>query len=341
MKRSTLLLLAGCVCACGSSTNQGDAGNNPDSGTTPDSSADSSPTNDSGDSSSGTGPVIFVIPMENEGQAAIYGDTTDAPYINGTLLTTYAHTTMFADELPALDSEPHYVWMESGTNQFSDHTFTTDNDSSASNSTSSTAHLVTQLSAASVSWTSYQEGITSGTCPIASVTGMFYAAKHNPFVFFQDVAGNPPSASNTSCANHHKPITDLATDLQNGTVSAYNFVTPNLCHDMHGDPGCTQGTAANANIAAGDAWLKANLQPMIDYALAHDGFVFVTWDQGAGTDFTIPFIAIGKKVIAGHAGSVMYTHSSLLKSEEEILGVPVLSAVTTANDFSDLFTSFP
>ncbi len=294
----------------------------------------------SGDGSPGGGKVIFVIPMENKSQALIYGDAVNAAYINGTLLKAYAHTTNFGDELPALPSEPHYVWMESGTNKFSDRTFTGDGDPSPTNSTSSTAHLVTQLDAAGISWTSYQEGITAGTCPVNSDVGTFYAAKHDPMVFFQDVSGSPPSAANAGCAGHHKPLTALTGDLQSAGVATYNFITPNLCHDMHGDALCPQGASDGPNIKAGDDWLKANLQPIIDYALAHNGYVFITWDEGDSTNL-MPLIAIGKNSIAGHAGAVMYTHSSLLKTEEEILGVPVLPAVTSANDFADLFTTFP
>ena len=134
--------------------------------------------------------------MENESSSSVYG-SSDAPYLNG-LINKYAHTTAFADPLPdAIPSEPHYVWMEAGTNTFSDTTFTTDSDPSASNSTKSTAHLVTQMEAASppVSWMGYPEGLDSstGACPVHS--SGFYAAKHDPFVFFQDTAGSPPSAS--------------------------------------------------------------------------------------------------------------------------------------------------
>ena len=67
------------------------------------------------------GRTIFVIPMENESSSAIYADTTNAPYINNTLVPMAAYATMFSDELPsAVPSEPHYVWMEAGTNTFSD-----------------------------------------------------------------------------------------------------------------------------------------------------------------------------------------------------------------------------
>src|SRR6266545_4030356 len=149
---------------------------------------------------------IFVIAMENHDDVQIYGNP-DAPYINGALMPIFAHSINFNDELTSLPSEPHYVWMEAGTNAFSDRTFTNDNAPSASNSTASTAHLSTQIDAAGdVTWRSYQEGIddTSGACPIAS--SGFYQPKHDPFIFFQDVSGNPPSKTNVYCQEHHREL---------------------------------------------------------------------------------------------------------------------------------------
>jgi hypothetical protein len=49
------------------------------------------------------------------------------------------------------------------------------------------------------------------------------------------------------------------------------------------------------------------------------------------------FYAIGPHVKAGYAGGVAYTHSSLLKSVEEIFRLPVLPTVAGASDLSDLF----
>lgn len=287
---------------------------------------------------------VFVIPMENKSSSAIYGNKTYAPYINGTLLPSYAHATAFGDELPSLDSEPHYIFMEAGTNVFSDHSFLTDSLPSASNSTSSTSHLVTQIKNATngVTWMSYQESIdaTTGACPIAG--NSLYAPRHNPFVFFKDVSGATPSKTNAYCAAHHKPLSSLAADLANDTVASFAFVTPNLCHDMHGTTACPQGKDANLNIKAGDDWLKANLPAMISYAAAHSGVIFVTWDEG-GASGLIPFLAIGPNVKKGYAGAVKYDHGSLLKSVERVLAVPVLPKASTKNDLSDLFVagSFP
>ena len=276
---------------------------------------------------------VFVIAMENHDAAQIYGNSS-APYINGTLIPNYARTTNFNDELPSLPSEPHYLWMEAGTNAFSDRTFTNDNDPSATNSTGSTAHLARQItdSTAGVTWRTYQEGqnSTTGACPIKS--SGFYAAKHNPFVFFKDVSGNPPSKTNAFCAAHSRPYSSFATDLAANDMADYVFITPNQCHDMHGQSGCPNSNT----IRAGDDWLKAELPRLIDWATLHAGVILITWDEGSATT-KVPFLAIGPGVKANFAGAVAYDHGSIIKSVEEILGLPILSKVAGNNDLADLF----
>lgn len=279
---------------------------------------------------------VFVITMENHDASQIYGNTTDAPYINGTLMPNYARATNFNDELPSLVSEPHYIYMEAGTNAFSDRTFTNDNNPSSTNSTGSTAHLVTQIKNATsgVTWMTYQEGqnSTTGACPIAG--SGFYAPKHNPFVFFRDVSGNPPSKTNAYCSAHSKPYSSFATDLAANNIASYVFITPNLCNDMHGATGCPNSNS----IRSGDDWLKAELPRIINYATTHAGIVFITWDEGNATG-KMPFLAVGPGVKAGYAGAVSYDHGSLLKSVEEILGLPLLSTASSKNDFTDLFNA--
>ncbi len=281
---------------------------------------------------------VFVITFENHDAGSIYGNTTQAPYINGTLMPKYARASKFMDTLPGLVSQPHYMLMEAGRNDFSDHTFTNDAAPSASNSTSSTRHLVTQIKDATngVTWRSYQEGLNSstGACPIAS--SGFYAPKHNPFVYFQDVAGNPPSKTNAYCVAHHKPLTALASDLANGSVASYNFVTPDLCNDMHGASGCPSGDP----IRLGDNWLRANLPAIINYVNAKGGVIFLVWDEGEGST-TIPFLAIGPTVKPGYVSGVTYNHASLVKSAERILGLPTLNTaeVLNATDFADMFVT--
>jgi phospholipase C len=281
---------------------------------------------------------VFVIAMENHAASSIYGNTTHAPFINNTLLPMYGRATNFVDTLPSLPSEPHYVWMEAGTNAFSDRTFTNDNNPSSSNSTASTAHLSTQITAAGSTWMSYQEGLnsTTGACPIA--TSGNYAPKHDPFIFFKDVSGSTPSKTNAFCAAHHKPLTALATDLANNTVAAYNFITPNQCNDMH-----SSCSPLNDPIKQGDNWLAANMPALINYVNAHQGVVWIVWDEPEGSTGMIPLIVVGPNVKPSFASSVRYTHGSMVKSVEAVLGLPTLSKVSADNTLTDFFTagSFP
>ena len=277
---------------------------------------------------------VFVITMENHGTASIYGNTASAPFINNTLIPQFGRALNFIDKLPSLPSEPHYIWMEAGTNAFADHTFTTDNNPSSTNSTASTAHLSTQIIAAGSTWLSYQEGInsTTGGCPIAGSGS--YAPKHDPFIFFRDVSGATPSKTNAFCVAHHKPLTALATDMTNNTVAAYNFITPNLCNDMHDS--CSP---VSDPIKQGDNFLAANVPAIINYVNAHQGVLFIVWDEPEGSTGFIPLIVVGPNVKPNFASSVQYSHGSLVKSVEQILALPTLSTVTNDNVFSDFFNA--
>ena len=281
---------------------------------------------------------VFVISMENRDADVIYRDASKAPYIHDTLLPNYAHATNFVDELPGLPSEPHYIWMEAGTNRFTDHTFNSDADPIAAhrtNITGSKDHLVSQMKAANVSWTTYQEGLDSkytGACPIVSSGHTFYAAKHNPFVFFRDISGDPPSSNNAECISHTRPYTELRGDMHKNVISNYVFITPNLCNDMHGAVRCE----TRDPVKRGDDWLKMELPPIIEWARKNKGVIFITWDEGDRTK-KMPFIAIGSGVKAGYSSYVLYDHGSMLKSIEMIFGLPLLRTVVEDNDLSDLF----
>ena len=85
---------------------------------------------------------------------------------------------------------------------------------------------------------------------------------------------------------------------------------------MHGATGCP-----NSNpIRSGDDWLKAELPRIITWATTHAGTIFITWDEGSSTG-KMPFLAVGPGVKANYTGTVAYTHSSIIKSVERILGL--------------------
>ncbi len=52
---------------------------------------------------------------------------------------------------------------------------------------------------------------------------------------------------------------------------------------------------------------------------------------------TIPLIVVGPHVKPNFASGVLYSHSSLVKTMELILQLPVLTTVTHANSFRNFF----
>jgi len=224
-------------------------------------------------------------------------------------------------------SEPNYIWLEAGSNLG----LITDNDAGPANSTGTRDHLVRYLENAGIAWRTYQEDIDGTICPLTSdeLTGK-YAAKHNPFVFFRDLTDNN-NPNSSYCIAHNRPFTELATDLRKNTVARYNFITPNLCNDMH-----------DCGIKAGDTWLSHNL-PVILNSLAYqnDGAVFITWDEGAsGSDGPIGMIVLSPLAKVNYSNSIHYTHGSTLRTMQGIFGVgPFLWDAANATDLSDLFVN--
>ncbi len=156
-------------------------------------------------------------------------------------------------------------------------------------------------------------------------------------VFFNDVT-NTNNPNSSYCIAHIRPYTELATDLQRNTEAHYNFITPNLCDDMH-------DTCAPLNDAVkqGDSWLAQNLPTILNsQAYINGGIVFITWDEGVGGDGPIGLIVLSHDAKGGgYSNTIRYTHSSLLHTIEEIFGVsPLLGNAANATDLSDLFRTF-
>jgi phospholipase C len=240
-------------------------------------------------------------------------------------------TNYFDNPKMAHPSLPNYLWLEAG-----DNFGILDDNPPSQDHQSTTSHLVTLLEAAGVSWKAYEEDISGTTCPIADVNN--YAVRHDPFVYFDDVSGNPPNTTAARCIAHVRPFTELATDLNSGTVTGYNFITPNVCDDMHdnctGDP-----------IKQGDDWLKANIPTILaSSAYKNGGAVFVTWDESeSSTDVPIGMIVLSPFAKGGGATSTTkYYHSSMLRTAEEIFGVtPFLRDAANQSDLAALFSTFP
>ena len=276
-------------------------------------------------SAAGLPPIrtVFVILMENESFSSIKGNSS-APFINNVLLPQSSYCQQYyAIGHPSL---PNYLWLEAGTS----FGIADDNPPSA-NHQSTTSHLVTLLNAAGVSWKAYEENISGTTVPLTD--SYPYAVRHNPFVYFDDVTGtmNPNFAYGIA---HIRPYSELARDLANHTVAGYNFITPNVCDDMH------DSCAPTSNmILQGDNWLSTEIPRIMNSsAYTNNGAIFIVWDEGSGSS-SIGLICLSPLAKGGgYASNVTYTHSSLLRTVQEVFGVtPLLRDAANATDLSDLF----
>jgi hypothetical protein len=285
---------------------------------------------------------VFVIVMENKAWCEVDGNP-DAPYINNTLLPAGAFAENYKAPLGGSlhPSLPNYIWMEAGDTLG----VSNDNDPS-SNHQGTTEHLVTYLENIGVTWKSYQEDIPGTQCPLTSVGQ--YRPKHNPMVYFDDVT-NSNDPNSQKCITHVRPLTELETDLQNGTAARYNFITPNMCNDMH--DACAP---LNNRIAQGDAWLEEWI-PKIQASSQYNngGVIILTFDESESTvptgnfccllgDCPIGLLALSPLAKAGFVDSAAYDHSALLATLQDIYGsTPKLRNAANAPNLASLFTSFP
>jgi len=204
--------------------------------------------------------TVFIILMENHNWSSIKGSAS-APYINNTLLPMASYCDQYYNPPGLHPSEPNYLWLEAGTNLG-----ITNDDPPSVNHQSTTAHFVTQLKNAGISWKTYQESITGSTCP--TTDSYPYAVRHNPFAFFDDVTTSP----NPPCTSVMRPLTELATDIANNALARYNFITPNVCSDGHDSCAPT-----NNPVEQTDDWLAANLPTILNSsAYQNNGLIIIT-----------------------------------------------------------------
>jgi hypothetical protein len=241
-------------------------------------------------------------------------NSPSAPYINQTLLPMASYSEQYFNPPGNHPSEPNYLWLEAGTNfgiNYDGHPGT--------DHQKTTQHLVTLLNNAHISWKSYQEGISGTVCPLTG-NGL-YAPKHNPMVYFDDVTNtNDPRSS--YCIAHVRPYGELNTDLRHNTCPPFND-----------------------SVKQGDTWLAQNIPAILNsQAYQSGGIVFITWDEGeGGGDGPIGMIVLSHDAKGGgYSNTLHYTHSSTLRTLQEIFGVsPFLGDAANATDLHDLFKTFP
>lgn len=184
-----------------------------------------------------------------------------------------------------------------------------------------------------------------------------FSPKHDGQLFFTATnGGNDFSPSNPE-AQHYAPLQQFQTDLNNNTVAKYNLITPDQFNDMHSSFNTnfvyngvtyTHNTDQQA-IAIGDNFLSQFVPTiMASQAYQNNGAIVIWFDETEGgntSSFTVPEIVISP-LAKGNAydSTLTYTHSSDLKSMQELFGVSApgggfLGDANTpgTNDLSDMF----
>ncbi|HEY3761514.1 MAG TPA: alkaline phosphatase family protein [Verrucomicrobiae bacterium] len=310
--------------------------------------------------------TVFVIPLENhdwtqinpEGHRQQLLGNPAAPYINS--LTTSGNTNAaqvsYATKYYSVcrgshPSEANYIWSEAGT-EFGRHT---DNDPSAAsgNLFSNVMHLSGQLMVAGIPWRSYQQDLEYSSSaaktasghdnkidPYNGTTEHLYVVKHNPMEFFSDTQNK-----------YVYPLTQFWTDLTNNGIGRYNWITPNVFNEMHSalphgyQYHGVQYIGNQAAIAEGDHFLSIVIpQIMASQAYKNNGAILIWTDETVSTDdtnTTLPFIVISPLAKGNaYASTLPYSHSSTLKTMDEIFGLAFQTNAIPGEDLDAFGTGY-
>ena len=236
---------------------------------------------------------VVVVVFENHEADSIVGNP-DAPTFNalgaaGARITHYDGVTH-----PSL---PNYLALVSG----STHGITDD----CTDCVVHARNLADSLEAAGKTWKTYAEDL-----PSAGYTGAFagrYAKKHDPFLYFRDIARSRRRRDQVV------PFPRFGRDVAAGKLPDFSLVVPNLCNDMH-----------DCSVATGDAWLRANIEPLVSSPALAGGVVFIIFDEGTtgegGGGHTYA-LALGPTVKAGSVFPRMTNHYGLLRTIEDAYGL--------------------
>lgn len=229
--------------------------------------------------------------MENHKYSAIIG-STGAQYVNQLATECGLATDYSAVSHPSL---PNYLALTSGSTQG------VTSDENPGKHTISASSVFSQVP----SWRSLDEAMPS-SC-YKSDSGE-YEAHHNPALYYAGVSGQ--------CSSLDVPL-GAAPDLS----AAYTFVTPDACDDMED---CT--------VQVGDAWLKGFMASVFATSQWRSGttVVFVTWDEGTQADNQVATLVVAPTVVPGTRVGTPFSHYSLLRTTEDLLGQHCLANACSA-----------
>ena len=270
---------------------------------------------------------VIWIWMENKQYSQVIGNTTDAPYINK-LEDKCASGSNYADADPGGPSLPNYLTASDGLGHnappFNGNCSPPATLPSVSTCQLTGDNLMRQVLTAGKTWKIYADAMPTN-CDTSTAAGK-YAVRHNPAPYF---TGGTDRASCT--ANDVPYAPSFVNDLNAGQLPDLAMIVPDNCHNMHDSSGC----ATTNSIRNGDDWLKAELPRILNSSTYAAGktAVFVIWDE----DTPIPNVIVAPSVVPGTVFTGQLGHKRLLRTTEEMLGLPCLNGSCAVGSFRAAF----
>jgi hypothetical protein len=252
---------------------------------------------------------VFVIVLENEDYAKIFGPGTSAPFLGidlpkkGAMLNNYYATghASLGNYEAMVSGQPESPASQADCRQYVDFTSNgapapIDKDGIAKGDgcvyPPSVMTIADQLEARHLTWRGYMEDMgkdpareashcarpaIGGNGVLKATAADAYAYRHNPFIYFHSIVDRE-AACNANVVN----FDHLARDLSSvSTTANYVFITPNVCNDGHDAP-CADGRPGG--LVSADEWLKRWVPRILAApAFRKDGLLIVTFDE-AGSD---------------------------------------------------------
>jgi phosphatidylinositol-3-phosphatase len=254
--------------------------------------------------------VIWVW-LENESYGSVIG-SSDAPYLNSLAARCGLATNYQGVSHPSL---PNYLAATGGS------TFGITDDGDPSDRPVKAPSIFSQINAAGLTWRGYDESMPT---PCDTTGSGLYAPRHNPAVYYVPLR---QACQQSDVALGPMGTGALARDLQRNTLPSFAFVTPNVCHDGH-----------DCSVQTSDAWMSTFLPAVFSSAAYRAGqtVVFVVWDEGTNGNH-IPMIVAAPSVRSGTKSNASFNHYSLLRTSEQLLGLPTLGQSANASSMVAAF----
>jgi hypothetical protein len=300
---------------------------------------------------------VFVVSLASSGYDAAFGAAPQMPYLattlrpQGDLLSGYRllDTAALPNSVATVSGQPPNAQTKADCPTYAEFPPTAKSSGKGVVAGSGcvypveTLTLADQLASGQFSWHAYMEGMTdetgkpancvhpgSGEAEVPVLGG--YSARLNPFVYFHSLLDLG------DCATNDVPFAELEKDLTKvDSTPNYSYISPSLCNaGVSGQ--CPAG--APDGSAGADAFL-ATLAPKIlaSPAYKRDGLLIVSFGQAnppptdpatgapltpAGEPLKVGALLLSPFLTPGSTDGVAYDPYSLLRSSEDLFGLPHL-----------------